>query len=339
MAPLQGEMTLSFLGRIADRYGLSVRSLLSSVTEVADRQGVAGALQGDSEVFLNAAARDRVAALCRVPQVDLRRALPAWMREEPLGLSKERPTARLHNGVETVAAWGPACPGCVAARTGRMAPARVYLAAHQRVCPRHRYWLMSLPGSKGRVIGLAGCPEVVRAQEDHRRLLCRSPVAGSAFEVAEAVTAWWWAQKWPEETLWPARLCATVPEGEEPGRWRVLAHGLVTYPETVAVAKVLVDQTMRRRIATQVRGLRGHLLCGTGPDGCAGRISRYRPEPGRVAVPAVPETVTNATPPQQPQVRRLIIIASILQAPAAFLNRSQHHSSGHPHPPRNHNCG
>ncbi|WP_241746286.1 Helicase associated domain protein [Streptomyces lydicus] len=254
VTPLQGEMTLSFLERIADRYGLAVRSLLSTVTEAAGQQDVVGALQGDSEVFLNAAARDRVAALCRVPQVGLRRALPAWTREEPLGPSKERPAARLHNGVETVAAWGPACPGCVAARTSRVAPARVYLAAHQRVCPRHRYWLMSVPGSGGRVVGLAGCPEVVQAQEDHRRLLRRSPVADSAFEVAEAVTAWWWAQKWPEETTWPARLCATVPKGEEPGRWRVLARGLVTYPETVGVAGALVDQTMRRHIATQVRG-------------------------------------------------------------------------------------
>ncbi|WP_430480454.1 Helicase associated domain protein [Streptomyces sp. P11-1] len=254
VAPLQGEMTLSFLRRIADRYGLTVRSLLSAVTEVADQQDVVGVLQGDSEVFLNAAARDRVAALCRVPQVGLPRALPAWMREEPLGASKERPAARLHNGVETVAAWGPACPSCVAARTGRGAPARVYLAAHQRVCPRHRCWLMGVPGSGGHVVGLAGCLEVVRAQEDHRRLLRRSPVAGSAFEVAEAVTAWWWAQKWPQETTWPARLCAPVPEGVEPGRWRVLARGLVTYPETVAVAGMLAEQTMRRRIATQVRG-------------------------------------------------------------------------------------
>ncbi|MGV9884907.1 Helicase associated domain protein [Streptomyces sp. NPDC003006] len=254
MTPLQGEMTLSFLGRIADRYGLTVRSLLSAVTEVAGQQDVAGALQGDSEVFLNAAARDRVAALCRVRQVGLRHALPAWTREEPLGPLRERPTARLHNGGETVAAWGAACPGCVAARTGRVAPARVYLAAHQRVCPRHRCWLMSVPGSGGRAVGLAGCPEVVQAQEDHRRLLRRSPAAGSAFEVAEAVTAWWWAQKWPEETLWPARLCATVVEGEEPGRWRVLARGLVTYPETVAVAGMLVDQAMRHCVAAQVRG-------------------------------------------------------------------------------------
>ncbi|TWV28049.1 helicase, partial [Streptomyces albidoflavus] len=147
VSPLQGEMTLSFLGRIADGYGLTVRSLLSALTEVAGQQDVVGALRGDSEVFLNAEARDRVAALCRVPQVGLRRALPAWTREEPLGPSKERPAARLTNGVETVAGWGPACPGCVAARTGGVALARVYLAAHQRVCPRHRYWLMSVPGS------------------------------------------------------------------------------------------------------------------------------------------------------------------------------------------------
>ncbi|WP_324801562.1 hypothetical protein SJX93_35310 [Streptomyces cyaneofuscatus] len=40
---------------------------------------------------------------------------------------------------------------------------------------------MSLPGSEGRVIGLAGCPEVAQAQEDHRRLLRRTPVAGPAF--------------------------------------------------------------------------------------------------------------------------------------------------------------
>ncbi|SCF73613.1 hypothetical protein GA0115258_111014 [Streptomyces sp. LamerLS-31b] len=106
---------------------------------------------------------------------------------------------------------------------------------------------MNVPGSGGRVVGLAGCPEVVQAQEDHRRLLRRSPVAGSAFEVAEAVTAWWWAQMWPEECLWPMRLDAAMLAGEDPQRWRILARGLVTYPEMVAVAGVLVDQTIRRR--------------------------------------------------------------------------------------------
>jgi hypothetical protein len=55
VSPLQGEMTLSYPGRIADRYGLTVRRLLSSVTDVAGQQDVVGALQGESEVFLNAA--------------------------------------------------------------------------------------------------------------------------------------------------------------------------------------------------------------------------------------------------------------------------------------------
>jgi hypothetical protein len=247
-------MTLSFLGRIADRYGLTVPSLLSAVTEVAGQQGVAGALRGDSEVFLNASARDRVAALCRVPQAGLHHALPAWTREEPLGPSEERPAARLHNGVETVAAWGPACPGCVAARTGRITPARAYLAAHQRVCPRHQYWLMSVPGSGGRVVGLAECPEVVQAQEDHRRLLRHSSIAGPAFEVAEAVTAWWWAQKWPEERLWPVRLNAVMPAGEDPQRWRILARDLVTYPETVALATLLASRAWRLRVAADGGG-------------------------------------------------------------------------------------
>ncbi|MEW1849403.1 helicase associated domain-containing protein [Streptomyces albidoflavus] len=90
---------------------------------------------------------------------------------------------------------------------------------------------------------------MVQAQEDHRKLLRRSPVAGSAFEVAEAVTAWWWAQKWPGERLWPMRLDAAMPEGEDPQRWRILARDLVTYPETVALATLLASTAWRLRVA------------------------------------------------------------------------------------------
>ncbi len=253
-------MTLSFLGRVADEYGLAVRSLLSAVTEVAGQQNVDGVLRADSEVFLNAAARERVSGLCRVRQEDLRRALPAWEQEEPQGRYGEGPAARLHAGVETVGAWGPACPGCVAARTGRPVSARAYLAAHQRVCPRHRYWLMAVPDSGGRVVRLSECPEVVRAQADHRLLLRRSPAGGEAFEVAEAVTAWWWTQDWSEEQAWPARLRATAPDDEEPGLWRVLGRRLVTYPETVTVAEVLADEAVQRRIAAEARGQLPFLL-------------------------------------------------------------------------------
>ncbi|GGU93475.1 hypothetical protein GCM10010260_30600 [Streptomyces filipinensis] len=101
---------------------------------------------------------------------------------------------------------------------------------------------------------MAGCPEAVQAQEDHRRLLRRSPVAGSSFEVAEAVTAWWWAQKWPEERLSPMRPEAAVPAGEDPQRWRILARDLVTYPETVTLARLLASPAWQLRVAADGGG-------------------------------------------------------------------------------------
>ena len=247
-------MTLSFLGRVAARYGLDVSALLALVLDVDGRQNLAGVLRPDSEVYLNAVARSQVAALCRVPVEDLCRALPAWVQEEPRERWAPGPAGRLHAGVETVRSWGAGCPGCVAARSGGAVPARFYLAPHARVCSRHQYWLMAVPGIGGRSVDLAGCPEVVQAHRLHLRLLQRSRVGGAAFAVARAVTAGWWAQQWPQERVWPERLAVTVPEGEELGLWRVLAGELVTYPETVAVAGVLADCGVRQRVASDAGG-------------------------------------------------------------------------------------
>ncbi|MFC5905197.1 helicase associated domain-containing protein [Streptomyces zhihengii] len=95
---------------------------------------------------------------------------------------------------------------------------------------------------------------MVQAQGGHRRLLRRSSVAGAAFEAAEAVAAWWWAQEWPEERLWPMRLAATMPAGEDPQRWRILARDLVTYPETVLLATLLASRAWRLRVAADSGG-------------------------------------------------------------------------------------
>ena len=57
---------------------------------------------------------------------------------------------------------------------------------------------------------LARCPEVIEAQRQHVRLLRRCPSGAQAFEVARAVTGFWWEQPWPgEEHVWPSRLKAT----------------------------------------------------------------------------------------------------------------------------------
>ncbi|MFI9213977.1 Helicase associated domain protein [Streptomyces sp. NPDC053253] len=255
IAPLNGELTLSFLHRIAARYHLGIREVLAAVTDVGGLQNLTGMLYPDSEIHLNAQARERVAALCRVPQHVLEEALPAWRREEPCGTYGSGPVGRLMRGEEVVAAWGPACPACTAARTGRKMPARRYLAPEDRVCARHRYWLLYLPHTGGLTVPLGRCPEVIEAQRRHARLLHRSPIGAQAFEVARAVTNSWWEQPWPrQEHAWPARLDATRPDGADPGWWKVAARDLITYPETVALARVLASRPLQQRAVAESSG-------------------------------------------------------------------------------------
>ncbi len=229
VAPLRGELTLSFLNRLAARYHLGLRDLLTAVTETDGRQNVAGLLFPDSEIHLNAQARERVGVLARVPAAVLKGALPAWTRAEPHARHPGGPAGRLTRGEEAVAPWGPACPACCAARTGRRVPARRYLTPQERVCARHRYWLLFLPGTSGLPVPLERCPEVTDAQRRHVRLLRRSPTGAQAFEVARALTSLWWEQPWPEkEQRWPARLETTRPEDADPGWWKVAARDLIT---------------------------------------------------------------------------------------------------------------
>ncbi|MEV8334441.1 helicase associated domain-containing protein [Streptomyces niveus] len=255
IAPLSGELTLSFLARIAARYHLGIRDVLAAVTEVGGLRNLTGMLYPDSEIHLNAQARARVSALCRVPQHVLEQALPAWTREEPCGKYGTGPVGRLMRGEEVVAVWGPACPACTAARTQRDVPARRYLAPEDRVCARHRYWLLYLPATGGLPVPLGRCPEVVEAQRRHVRLLHRSPTGAQAFDVARSVTGSWWDQPWPdEEQKWPARLEATRPSEADPGWWKVAARDLITYPETVALARVLANSGWQQHTVAQARG-------------------------------------------------------------------------------------
>ncbi|WP_448333786.1 helicase associated domain-containing protein [Streptomyces sp. DSM 41534] len=84
-----------------------------------------------------------------------------------------------------------------------------------------------------------------------------SPTGAQAFEVARAITGSWWDQPWPdEERLWPARLKATRPGDADPGWWKVAARDLITYPEAVALARLLASRPLRQRT---VAASGGHL--------------------------------------------------------------------------------
>lgn len=218
VAPLHGELTLSFLNRLAARYHLGLGDLLTAVTETDGRQNLAGMLHPDSEIHLNAQARERVCVLSSVGTAVLERALPTWTQAEPHARYRGGPAGRLTRGEEAVAPWGARVPGLHRPRTGRHVSARRYLAPEERVCARHRYWLMFLPGTSGLPVPLGRCPEVVRAQRRHVRLLRRSPAVAQSFDVARAVTGSLWDRPWPaEEQRWPARLQATHPDGADPG--------------------------------------------------------------------------------------------------------------------------
>jgi hypothetical protein len=254
VAPLQGEMTQSFLARLAARYGLELRYLVAAIADVGGSPNVMGRARPDSEVFLSEEARQRVASLCRVPEQHLRLALPAWTQEEPRKRLAAGPAAQFHHGPEKVLRWGPACPECTMRRAGRAEAARLYLGPQERVCRLHRRWLMHVPGLAGRVVDLAGGGQWWEAQRRHVGLLRRSALAADAFEVAEAVTASWWWQVWPQEHVWPSRLRSFGAKGLERAAWRVVARELVTYPETVALAGLLADEGMRRRVVAKARG-------------------------------------------------------------------------------------
>jgi hypothetical protein len=249
MAPLRGEMTQSFLGRLAAGYGMEFGSLLAAVVGVGGRSNTTGRPQPDSEVFLNRQARECVAALCQVPEEHLARALPAWAQEEPRKRYPAGSAAQFHRTPEMVRPWGPACPGCVARRARVAGYARLYLGPQDRLCWSHGFWLLQIPGTVGLVVDVSGYREAARAQRRHVGLLRQSPVGAAAFEVAQAVTASWWWRAWPQEHLWLARLRALRAGAMEWEMWRVVARELVTYPETVALAVVLADAGLRRRVA------------------------------------------------------------------------------------------
>ncbi|MGW2210675.1 TniQ family protein [Streptomyces sp. NPDC001781] len=154
VAPLQGEMTQSFLSRVAARYGVGLRDLLAAIPEVGGLSNITGQTRLDSEVYLNRQARDRLSQLCRVPEHHLRRALPAWAQEEPRKRFAAGPAAQFHHTAEKVVPWGPACPECAARSAERAEGVRLYLEPQQRVCAVHRRWLMQEPGTAGRVVRL-----------------------------------------------------------------------------------------------------------------------------------------------------------------------------------------
>ncbi|MGY5124316.1 Helicase associated domain protein [Streptomyces nigrescens] len=249
--PLARETTLSFINRLAGRFGASADDLIAEFFAPGNRKAPLP-LNPDGEVYLNAEARSRLASLTRVPEEHLRRALPAWAGLDPVGYYDAGPALTFY-GAGSIAPTGTACASCTAARTGRTEPARLYMEAHQRVCVRHQVWLpvsqdLVVEGLRRRQLSVVALPEITQAHQRHTKSLCRSPQAADAYEVARAIVTTWWDAAWPQEAIWPQRLDSLMAANLGATLPPDMARDVVSYPDTVTLAALLSSRFWQHRV-------------------------------------------------------------------------------------------
>lgn len=255
-APLQGETTSSLMCRIASRYGMEAKALRSYWQWRNYPPGHdGGGARADAEVLLNAAERQLLAGLCGVEEDILARALPSWEQEDTkLSAGKNgMPAAAWRTGGAVAGPVAFGCRLCTARRTGATDRVVRYAARWQRVCVRHRRWLLDADADQPlEYLDVRAVPEVAAAQRQWAKVTRRTARAGvkpeRVFALAHAVVARWWEQAlhWEREALWPQRLhhIAGGNAGGDLDRWRVVGRDTVIFPEVVAVADALLDPAM-----------------------------------------------------------------------------------------------
>ncbi|WP_405504025.1 helicase associated domain-containing protein [Streptomyces purpurascens] len=249
------------MSRVASRYRLTAKELIWALVDVGRRPNLF-TVRPDGEVVFNTEARTVVAAFCRMPEEHLRRALPAWGREVPSSRLGSGPAAWVRTAA-TIPPTGPGCRACTARATQGGEEARRYLLPHARVCVKHQCGMLETPVVDEATAGpgqldVRHVPQIAAAQRRHARLLRRTPHAGEAFAVAQAVTASWWDEAWPDETLWPDRL-RLMAHGNG-FAWRVAARDAVTYPEAVTLAAALADAGVQQLLLNEAGRHQPHSL-------------------------------------------------------------------------------
>ncbi|MDH6630379.1 hypothetical protein M2271_008239 [Streptomyces sp. LBL] len=257
--PVAGELTGSWFRRMAASYGLPAQDLLRGILNGPHQVQVTGTPGTGLELFFNTPARMALTRSTGLPLSRLAHLLPALAA----------PHGRLADGENLRAAWYMpgeawvgACPSCTGRswRPGR--PVLVYPGTAGHICLRHRCWLLAHPGRPAS-IPLETLPEVLTAHRHHAALVRARPDAAEVVALAAAVVWSWQVQGWRSETVWQDRVrrLAAVT-GSMPTA--VVAHALVSYPETIAVARLLGaprwQQRLRETAAAEGAGAATELL-------------------------------------------------------------------------------
>lgn len=211
-APVTGETLASFLGRLAavnrTRPGTLLEILPSwfriKIRWHDDRW------QHDQLAPWTGDAAARLAVISGSTSAAIQNALPAF------GGSSGRPARAV-----------TACRLCMAARRIRQ-PVPVHLPAHRQVCLRHGIWL---PGPGARQFSVSGCPDILAAEHQARRLLRRCTVEQLIYGTVQAPAE-------QAERAWKRRTAALIESNPRP----VTESGpqalflAAAYPEAIAAA-------------------------------------------------------------------------------------------------------
>ncbi|MGY5059989.1 TniQ family protein [Streptomyces sp. 900105755] len=243
--PYAQELTGSWMRRMTAHYGLPAQDLLRGILAGPHRVRVTGTPGNGLELFLNAPARAELARFTGLSLARLTGLLPSLAMHE---LPWDDEVAAVWGAPRQ--AWLSACPACTSRACSPDRPVLVYPGTAGHVCRRHQRWLLARPG-KPVSIPLQTLPEVLAAHRRHTTLMRMHPCALNAMNLAAEMVWSWQVRGWRPETVWQDRVrrLATVTRCTPAA---VTAHALLSYPETVAVARLLVDGCWQQRLRETV---------------------------------------------------------------------------------------
>ncbi|MBX9363640.1 TniQ family protein [Streptomyces sp. WAC04114] len=259
LPPVAQELTGSWIRRMTAGYGLPAQDLLRGVLGGSHDVEVTGTPGSGRELFLNAAAKTLLVRFTGTPLSRLTALLPGLSATHDRLVDDATRRAAWYRPRE---AWVGACPPCTKRAWLPGQSVLVYPQAAAHVCQRHRRWLLAHP-MKPASIPLGNLPEVLTAHRRHAALVRARPDAADVVALAAAVVWSWQVQGWRAETVWQDRVrrLAAVTKCRPTA---VVAHSLVSYPETITVARLLGaacwQQRLRETAAAEGTGAATELL-------------------------------------------------------------------------------
>lgn len=246
--PAVFESTASYLHRLADAYRLTLPQFLDGLRITIAGRPATSPGTGTTEIHLDHTAQQHLAAFTRIPVGHLQRALPRFADNGP---RSPRAGYRSETGTgQALAAWYPLdpdeqpvrlCPTCTLQHSaGATDHTLAYLPAHRQYCPRHQRW-----STRHRhVLDVRALPALTKAQRHHQRLL-RHPAGTTSLTWATAITTRWYNHQHhaAANQRWQRRLhglaAANPAATTGPTSLALVARTAVTYPETIALARLL----------------------------------------------------------------------------------------------------